>query len=309
MSQQQLPDLQNQADVRGITLDRVGVTNIKFPIRVFTDVRGNSGHSDTPPTREVSATVELFVSVPAEFKGANLSRFMRTLNAFEYNGMSVAQLNDLLEALRKSLDSPDAYARFEFDYYVDRPAPVSKLSAPQAYRCAFTGILKGDAPLVFINEVHVIAASLCPCSRGMSLLEQLNVASDLRTDMSPEAEAALKKSPMAKLVGMGAHNQRSRITAKVITKGNETLWLEDLIALTEAAASAPVFPILKREDEKFVTELAYNNAKFSEDITRDLQGSLEAHPLVESWSIRVTNEESIHPYDVTCTQQSKNWKY
>ena len=108
---------------------------------------------------------------------------------------------------------------------------------------------------------------------------------------------------------MGAHNQRSHIRVAVIAKEGETIWLEDLIDLMEKEASAPVYPILKRPDEKFVTEQAYNNAKFSEDITRDVQLALEALPSVHSWSLRVFNEESIHPYDVCCYQHSDNWRH
>jgi GTP cyclohydrolase I len=108
---------------------------------------------------------------------------------------------------------------------------------------------------------------------------------------------------------MGAHNQRSQIRVEAIFKNNSLLWIEDLAVVIEREASAPTYPILKRPDEKYVTELGYMNAKFSEDIARDLQLALEACPEIAEWSLKVRNEESIHPYDVASYQSSKNWRY
>lgn len=304
-----LPDVQNTEDTRGIAIERVGVTGVKFPIRIAVKPTEIIPEGES---REVSATINLFVGLPSHYKGANLSRFVRTLVDFNHDGMVVKEMEKLLEMLCTSLVSEDAYARMEFDYYVEREAPVSKLKAPQAYRCAFTGIKKKDQPMVFITEVNVIAASLCPCSREMSLLRNLGniiTEKDTAVIIGEDGPPALVGKGLLDAVGMGAHNQRSLIRVQLITKENEIFWLEDLIALTESAASAPVFPILKREDEKFVTELAYNNSKFSEDITRDLQKLIEANSIVESWSIKVENQESIHPYNVTCYQKSDNWKH
>jgi GTP cyclohydrolase I len=108
---------------------------------------------------------------------------------------------------------------------------------------------------------------------------------------------------------MGAHNQRSKIRARVICHEGEMFWIEDLISLMESSASAPTYPILKRPDEKFVTEQAYNNAKFSEDIARDLQIALENQKEIKDWHLKVENQESIHPYDATVIQKSSNWAF
>jgi GTP cyclohydrolase I len=207
--------------------------------------------------------------------------------------------------MQKRLGSTDVYARFEFDYYIDKQAPASKKVAPMAYACAMTGI-KRKEDTYFILEVNTIAASVCPCSREMSLLEHLT-EKDLEEDFSnltsPEFKLINNK------VGMGAHNQRSHIKVELLLDPSNTLWIEDVIPLVEACASAPTYPILKRPDEKFVTELGYNNSKFSEDIARDVQVSLQNTPQILAWSLKVRNEESIHPYDVMSSSKSDNWDF
>jgi len=302
MSEKTLPDLQNEEDLRNIAIDRVGITNVYFPIKV------RLKDEDKHEYRQVSALTKIFVGLPKEFKGVNMSRFMECLMEFNQHTISAQSMPKLLDLLRKRLKSKDAYARFEFDYYVDRKAPVSKKVAPQRYRCAFTGIKK-NGTYDFIIEVNGIAASLCPCSRGMSLLKELDWK-DLKGDFGKEDKELfekLGKKDAAKQIGMGAHNQRSNIRVELLTKPGEIVWIEDIIDLVEKQASAPVYPILKRADEKFVTEQAYNNAKFSEDITRDVQLAIEGLDNIESWALRVYNEESIHPYDVACYQHSENW--
>lgn len=314
MNTKQLPDLQNQIDTRNIPIDRVGITNVYFPIKVR--LKGD-GHQ----YRQVSALTKLFVGLPKEYKGANLSRFMECLVEFAQHTISAQSMPKLLDLLRTKLKSVDAYARFEFDYYIDKKAPVSKKIAPQKYRCAFTGIKKNGL-YDFIMEVNVVAASLCPCSKGMSLLDELDWKDikwnlgDKKTDPKGEYEKQTKQIftdasniELSTQVGMGAHNQRSNIRVELLCSPSEIIWIEDVIELVEAQASAPVYPILKRSDEKFVTEQAYNNAKFSEDITRDVQIALESLDKVKAWSLRVYNEESIHSYDVCCYQHSDNWKY
>ncbi len=299
MSDCKLPDVQNRPDSRGISLERVGLVNVKFPTFIL---RKDSTHSN------ISASVELFANLPKEAKGHNLSRFSEVLVDFgdTHNLLSSTTLPDLLQDMQNRLGSRDVYARFEFDYFIDKEAPVSKKIAPMPYRCAMTGV-KRNGDTYFILEVNVIAASLCPCSKEMSMLENLNIAADLRTDIDPEVENNLKKSGIGKGIGMGAHNQRSQIRVRVLLDPSDTIWIEDIVELIEEQASAPTFPILKRPDEKWVTEKAYNNPKFSEDIARDVQIALQNESRILAWSLKVRNEESIHPYDVCVVQKSDNW--
>ena len=289
-----LPDVQNQLDHRGISLERVGLTNVKFP----TSILRKDGTSSN-----ISAKVKLFANLAEKAKGHNLSRFSETLIHFgEQNTLlSSKTLPELLIEMQRRLGSKDVFARFEFDYYIKKTAPASKKSAPMAYTCAMTGI-KRNGDTYFILEVNVVAASVCPCSREMSLLENLDVMKDLSITHPMEAE-------VCKQVGMGAHNQRSLIKVELLLDPDRTLWIEDIVPLIEAQASAPTYPILKRPDEKAVTEMGYNNAKFSEDIARDVQVALQARPEILAWSLKVENEESIHPFNVMSSSKSENWNF
>jgi len=286
-----LPDLQNQEDIRGISIDRVGITGYIFPIKIL---------NISNEINSVAAVVDLFVGLPHNYKGVNMSRFSECLLEFRDTTVGFRVFPQLLLLMKTKLESEDAYARFEFDYFITKTSPVTLIKAPQAYRCAFTGIQRGD-DYTFILEVNVIAASVCPCSREMSLLKNLG--------NTTKGLPFLTGEEISSSVGMGAHNQRSKIRVKVITKANEIFWIEDLINLVESCASAPTYPILKRPDEKFVTELGYNNSKFSEDILRDVQLELEARDIVDEWYIKVDNEESIHPFNATSLQHSKGWKF
>ena len=303
-----LPDVQNRPDHRGIALDRVGLTNVKFPTRIL---RKNDG------VCEVSAKVKLFANLPQEAKGHNLSRFSEVLIEFgeTHKVLSSHSMPLLLTRMQERLGSTDVYARFEFDYYIDKEAPVSKKIAPQAYNCAFTGIKKGE-DINFILEVNVTAASVCPCSKEMSLSE--NYLKDkysgsegfhsgpmlrFNNPQSSDLECLIEFKQM----GMGAHNQRSQIKVEALL--NDILWIEDLVPLIEAQASAPTYPILKRPDEKSVTETGYTNPKFSEDIARDVQIVVDSLKEVKAWSIKIENEESIHPFNVLSSSKSDNWNF
>jgi GTP cyclohydrolase I len=309
----ELPDIQNQKDERGIAIDRVGVTGIIFPTKVRVK-RTKMDQSLLTLQQETAAKVDLYVGLPHDYRGANLSRFMQCLLYFHLQGagcLSIDTLPELLKKLQEEMKSEDAYARIEFNYFANKLSPVTELSAPQAYKCAFTGIMKKDV-YRFILEVNVIAASLCPCSKEMSLLENLTEIvkeKDTATIIGEGGPPMLAGKSLLSQVGMGAHNQRSLIRVQLTSKDNQIIWIEDVIDAIEKSASAPTYPVLKRPDEKFVTEQAYNNAKFSEDILRDLQKNIEALPNVDSWSLKVENEESIHPYNVTCYQNSDNWNH
>ena len=302
-----LPDLQNTEDTRGVPLYRVGITEALFPIRVKRKPVGEIEDYD-----EVSAATKLFVGLPKEYKGVNMSRFYECLVEFAHHPISLNSMPDLLILLQERLKSQDAYARFEFDYYIDKSAPVSGKTAPMAYRCAFTGI-KRNGHTDFILEVNVTAASVCPCSREMSLLENLDgSAIEILSYAHPKHDDNPEHGNMKFIstkVGMGAHNQRSQIRVQVIATEGGFIWIEDLVTLIDAQASAPTYPILKRPDEKFVTEQGYNNSKFSEDIARDVHLALQNDPKVKGFAVKIENEESIHPYNCTSYTKSDNWEY
>ena len=280
-----LPDVQNSKDVREINIDRVGITNVVFPIKV----RQMSGGD-----QQVASNVKLFVGLPHHFRGVNMSRFMVSLVEFSNTTISSSTMPHLLDYLCARLESEDAYAKFEFDYFIDKVSPVSKLSAPQNYKCAFTGIKK-DGNYTFILEVNIVGAAVCVCSKEMSLLKNSDIT----------MTGGIKE--IADYYGMGAHNQRSNVRIELISKENQIIWIEEVISLTDPQFSTPVYPILKRPDEKYVTEHGYNNAKFSEDIARDIHLALENCGKAHSWSIRVENMESIHTYNALSIIRSKEW--
>ena len=309
MTEKILPDLQNQEDLRNIAIDRVGITNVYFPIKVKRKPIENKEKYKLEYD-EVSAKVDLFVGLPHDYRGVNMSRFYECLMEFSRHTISLNSMPDLLVLLQEKLKSKDAYARFEFDYYVDKTAPVSKKVAPMAYRCAFTGVKKNGVT-DFILEVNVVAASICPCSKLMSTVENLNYKKDFGfSDIDiTKIQDIDGIDRLEKAVGMGAHNQRSNIRVQIIIKDKEFVWVEDLVEIIEAQASAPTYPILKRPDEKYVTELGYSQSKFSEDIARDIHITLQSSDRIVAFSVKVENEESIHPYNCTSYTHSDNWNY
>ena len=216
-----LPDLQNSEDTRGVAIERVGITEVLFPIKVKRKPI-EEGEKRKLEYDEVSASVRLFVGLPHNYRGVNMSRFYECLMEFSRHTISLNSMPDLLVMLQNKLKSKDAYARFEFDYYIDKTAPVSKKVAPMAYRCAFTGI-KRNGTTDFILEVNVTAASLCPCSRGMSLLEQMDLQKDFNfSDIDITKYQDIEGvDVLEKQVGMGAHNQRSQIRIQAICKEKE----------------------------------------------------------------------------------------
>jgi len=318
VDKEHLPDIQNTPDTRGTSLDRVGISNMKFPIRIL-----RKGGSSV----DVSADVKLFAGLPKHAKGHNLSRFPEAMVEFGASSvLSIDSMPRFLKDVAERVGSDDVYARFEFDYFINKSAPATGKTGPMPYRCAFTGILRGD-DFEFITEVNITAASVCPCSREMSLLENLGngelfanlesghvrlndpaVSDDYYKTVS-KIHTDVQQTEIGQQVGMGAHNQRSKIRVESICNSRTIYWLEDLIELVEAQASAPTYPILKRPDEKMVTEMGYMNAKFSEDIARDVHLALTKDEAVLEWSIHIRNEESIHPYDVSSYIKSKGWKF
>ena len=159
---------------------------------------------------------------------------------------------------------------FNFKYFVDKKAPVTKLSAPMCYDCSFEGIMNGE-DYKFILGVKVPVTTLCPCSKEIS--------------------------------DNGAHNQRAIISVKVSYDETEHVWLEDLIELIESCASCPVYPLLKRQDEKYVTEHAWENPRFVEDVLREVVVKLRNHKTITSFEVDCEAFESIHNHSAWAYQK------
>lgn len=249
-------DVQNSADHRGIAIDQVGVCDLTYPITVLD--RENQ-------RQQCAATISLSVSLPHHFKGTHMSRFLEVLAAHQRE-FTVRTVSSILHDLKKRLDAETAQIEVEFPYFLQRKAPVSGLSAPMDYRCTFVGQSNGNSN-DFLLRVRVPVGTLCPCSKEIS--------------------------------DYGAHNQRGYVTITVRTRkvrdGSwDFIWIEELVEIAEKSASAPIYPLLKRTDERYVTMQAYDNPVFVEDVVRDVAATLKADSRIAWFEVRTINHESIH---------------
>jgi len=206
------------------------------------------------------AMVNMFVSLPHHQKGTHMSRFLEILNEVA-TPLTPENTPLVAKKISEKLDAEHAHLEMQFPYFIEKLAPVTKTPGLMDY--AVTMTLESNKKNDFILSVKAPATSLCPCSKEIS--------------------------------EYGAHNQRCEIEAAVRFK--ETMWIEDLVEHLESSASAPVYAALKRPDEKFVTEEAFDNPKFVEDIVRDLAIRLEDDPRVTWYSINSENFESIHNHN------------
>jgi len=206
------------------------------------------------------AEVNLYVQLHHSKRGTHMSRFVEVLNHYHQESI-VAQLDKLLLELKSLHKADAAYIDLNFPYFLKKQAPVSKISSLMDYQCSFSASYTDHYELRI--GVKVPVTTLCPCSREIS--------------------------------DFGAHNQRSYISLQV--RYREFVWLEELIEIAEAAASCGIYPLLKRRDEKFVTEKAYQNPKFVEDIVREITQQLEADPRILEFRVESENIESIHNHN------------
>ncbi|HEY3413885.1 MAG TPA: GTP cyclohydrolase FolE2 [Armatimonadota bacterium] len=250
-----LEDVQNHTDTRAIDLDQVGVSDLRYPIVVLDRKQGEQ------PT---VATLTMSVSLPHHFKGTHMSRFLEVLN--EHRGeITVRTVPMLLRDLKTRLEAERARIEVRFPYFLERAAPVTGATALMDFECAFIG--ESNATDDFLLQVRVPVTSLCPCSKAIS--------------------------------EYGAHNQRGYVTIEVrsvlANDGHpEIVWIEELIDIAERSASAPVYPLLKRPDERHVTMQAYDNPVFVEDIVRNAAVALQGDHRVAWFRVHVLNQESIH---------------
>jgi GTP cyclohydrolase IB len=209
-------------------------------------------------TQPVNATINMYVNLPHHFKGTHMSRFVEVLNDFK-GQLSIKTFQTILEKTRQKLHAQSAHMEIDFPYFLEKTAPVSKAKSLMEYRCLFSGENSAEQT-DFQVGVIVPVTTLCPCSREISKF--------------------------------GAHNQRSIVTVKV--RFLKFFWLEDLIKIVEESASGEVYSLLKRVDEKFVTEKAYENPKFVEDVVRSVAVKLNEDGNFIWYSIEAENFESIH---------------
>lgn len=212
----------------------------------------------TDGVQHTIATFDMYVFLPQHFKGTHMSRFVSILNSREKE-ISVESFETMLREMVEKLEADAGYIEMRFPYFVNKTAPVSGVQSMMDYDVSLIGEIKhGEFSLTI--KVLVAATSLCPCSKKIS--------------------------------AYGAHNQRSHVT--ITAKVNQHVWIEDLIRVAEEEASCEVFGLLKRTDEKYVTERAYDNPKFVEDLVRDVAGRMASDERVDAYVVEAENFESIH---------------
>jgi len=209
-------------------------------------------------TQNTVAMFNMYVGLPHHFKGTHMSRFVEILNAHERE-ISPDTFRSMVREMVTKLEAESGHIEMSFPYFVSKRAPVSGVASLMDYEVTFIGEIV-DGRETFTLKVLVPVTSLCPCSKGIS--------------------------------ERGAHNQRSHVT--IAAKIRTFVWIEELIDIAEDEASCQLYGLLKRPDEKFVTENAYDNPKFVEDMVRDVAARLNADKRVESYVVESENFESIH---------------
>ncbi|MBR1671512.1 MAG: GTP cyclohydrolase I FolE2 [Fretibacterium sp.] len=280
-----MKDVQGERDFRNIPINRVGVRNVYYPILV---VAPSSAEGENV-CREQStvASVSMSVLLPHEFRGTHMSRFIETLEKC-HGRISLATLPSIARGLRDRLDAPEAALRFDFPYFIRKSAPVSKNESFMRYEVSLEASSRGDCSsgedFDMIIGVGVPVQTLCPCSREIAE----HGAHNQRALISLRIRCAVQGGGTS--AGGGAEGAR-------LSAASGPIWFEELIRMAEDSASAPLFTLLKREDEKFVTERAYENPKFVEDVVRDLTLRLNAEPRITWYAVSVVSSESIHNHD------------
>jgi GTP cyclohydrolase I len=246
---EQIADVQGSADTRQIAINKVGIKDIRHPVRVRDRSEGE---------QHTIATFNMYVYLPHDFKGTHMSRFVAILNNHERE-ITVSSFKDMLLETAALLESKVAHIEMRFPFFINKKAPVSGVESLMDYEVSLIGEVRNGIPEMY-TQVVVPVTSLCPCSRKIS--------------------------------DFGAHNQRSHVTVTV--RADDFMWIEDVIDLVESEASSELYSLLKRPDEKHVTERAYNNPKFVEDMVRDVAVRLNEDERITAYKVEAENFESIH---------------
>lgn len=215
------------------------------------------------------ADLDIYVELPHHHRGTHMSRFLEVLNHFHKDNF-VQKLPDFLKEIKKELNADNAYVNIRFLYFMKKTAPVSKITSLLSYDCYFQASLNNEFKMQIGVEVPV--TTLCPCSKEIS--------------------------------ENGAHSQRSIVN--VMINYNKFIWLEEVIELIESCASCEIYSLLKRVDEKYVTEKAYNNPRFVEDIVREVTLKLQKDKRIDWFKIQSENYESIHNHNAYACVESEN---
>lgn len=248
-------DLQSEILKDGREIDKVGVKKVRYPI-IVKDKKQKSQPS--------VATVNMFVQLPKQFRGAHMSRFLEALNRVGGKMISPRIIKEMLLDIKKVLEAEAAHVEMFFPYFIEKNAPASGAKSFMEYHCALYGSHYGDDQFRLILEVNSMVLNLCPCSK----------------EISPDASA---------------HNQRSKVTVKL--ESGPLIWIEDIVNIIEKSASSPIYTLLKRQDEKYVMDAAHNEPRFVEDVVRIIASKLDQIDGIHWYSVASENYESIHNHN------------
>ena len=215
----------------------------------------------TSKKQHTTAIVDLYVNLPHNYKGTHMSRFIEVFHKY-HEDISMHHFLEMLEEMRVNLSAQKSFGRIEFPYFIEKKAPVSGAPGIMQYKCSYEGQVCENGERSFYVSIQVPIATLCPCSKAIS--------------------------------EYGAHNQRGSVKVKLLYK--DFFWIEDIISMIENCASTPLYTLLKRKDEKYVTENAYDNPRFVEDVVREVYLGLKKSGF-EWFTVEAETEESIHNHN------------
>lgn len=282
-----LPDVQKCSEgFAKIAIQKVGVRNIRVPMMIKT----KQGEDQL-----CLVSVSSYCNLVEDVKGINMSRISRTLlDGLSDSKDGIYDLGHFAYKLQQAHQTDNIYIKAKFNYLVYKESPVTKIGFQEPVEIIFESVLDGEQLENFLT-VQVAGMSLCPCSKEMSLLKHFLNEKDIQEITSKVSAEVQDKIWEA---GLGAHNQLSIVEIKVKVDNGlvNKLWIEDIVSIADHSFSSPVFSVLKREDEKWVTEKSYLNPKFVEDIARDVAAQLNKHldGSIHDYVVVCNNYESIH---------------
>jgi GTP cyclohydrolase I len=250
-----MPDVQSTLDERALPIEQVGIRGVRHPLII----RSKTG--DFPSV----GLFEMDVALPAHVKGTHMSRFMALLQKQD-SAVDSTTVVAMVRNMLPLLDAKEGHVQFSYTHFVKKAAPVSGVESLMDYEVTWMASAKqnasGKTDVELGLRAQVPVMSLCPCSKEIS--------------------------------DFGAHNQRSHVTMTVALDAQTKMTVEDLVTAAESEASSELWGLLKRPDEKWVTERSYSNPKFVEDLVRDVAGRLKADERIHSFVVEAENFESIH---------------
>ena len=264
-----MKDVQKQIDTRGVYLDQVGIKDFVFPI----EIRNRNGEWIS-----TAATMSLFVGLSEEQKGTHMSRFVEVVNS--RRRIDLNEMKEILLEMCDRLEAKNSFINLDFDYFIEKKSPVTHIPSMINVKVEYSDAL-------YSTLTHIPSMINVKVEYSASLID-----GDFEFDMKVVTPVTTLCPCSKEISDYSAHNQRADVSIKVRRK--KFIWIEELVEIAESAASSPVYSLLKRPDEKFVTEYAYDNPRFVEDVAREVKLRVDKLEDIRGFCIEVESMESIH---------------